>query len=73
MTPDHNCILGPAPEVEGLFYDNGFSGHGLMHAPAAGRIVADLMTSGSTMLVDASALSVRRFAEGREIHEPSVL
>jgi sarcosine oxidase subunit beta len=73
MTPDHHCILGPAPEVEGLFYANGFSGHGVMHAPATGKIVADLVTSGRTTLVDASALSVRRFAEGREIHETAVL
>jgi len=73
MTPDHHCILGPAPEVEGLFYANGFSGHGVMHAPSTGRILADLVLTGSTALIDASALSVRRFAEGREIHETAVL
>jgi sarcosine oxidase subunit beta len=73
MTPDHHCILGEAPEVGGLYYANGFSGHGVMHAPATGRILADLVTSGTTTLVDASALSVRRFAEGREIHETAVL
>jgi sarcosine oxidase subunit beta len=73
MTPDHHCILGPAPEVEGLFYANGFSGHGVMHAPATGRVLADLVMTGGTTLVDAPALSVRRFAEGREIHETAVL
>ncbi len=73
MTPDHHCILGPAPEVEGLYYANGFSGHGVMHAPSTGRILADLVLTGFTTLVDASALSVRRFAEGRAIHETAVL
>jgi sarcosine oxidase subunit beta len=73
VSPDHHAILGPAPEVEGLLYANGFSGHGVMHAPATGKILADLITTGSTDLVDAAALSVRRFAEGREIHESAVL
>jgi sarcosine oxidase subunit beta len=73
MSPDHHCILGPAPEVEGLFYANGFSGHGVMHAPSTGRILADLVLTGTTSIVDAAALSVRRFAEGREIHETAVL
>src|SRR5262245_40840649 len=62
MSPDHHCILGPAPEVEGFFHASGFSGHGVMHAPATGRILADLVTTGTTELLDASALSVRRFA-----------
>ena len=73
MSPDHHCILGPAPEVEGLFYANGFSGHGVMHSPSTGKILADLITKGVTDVVDAAALSVRRFAEGREIHETAVL
>ena len=36
MTPDHHSILGPAPGLEGFFLANGFSGHGVMHAPATG-------------------------------------
>ena len=73
MSPDHHCILGPAPEVEGFFHASGFSGHGVMHAPATGRILADLVTTGATALLDAGALSVRRFAEGRAIHETAIL
>lgn len=73
VSPDHHAILGPAPEVEGLFYANGFSGHGVMHSPATGKIVADLILKGTTDLIDANVLSVRRFAEGREIHETAVL
>lgn len=73
MTPDHHAILGPAPEVEGLYYANGFSGHGVMHSPATGRILADLILTGSTSLIDANVLSVRRFSEGRAIDETAVL
>jgi sarcosine oxidase subunit beta len=42
-TPDANAIIGTVPEMEGLYIACGFSGHGFMHSPAAGRIVADLM------------------------------
>ncbi len=73
MTPDHHPILGAAPGVEGLFFANGFSGHGVMHAPATGKIVADLVLKGSTDLVDAKLLDLARFAEGRMIEETAVL
>jgi sarcosine oxidase, subunit beta len=73
MTPDHHPILGPVPEIEGFFCANGFSGHGVMHAPATGKILADLVVKGETDLIDASLLNLQRFAEGREIHETAVL
>ena len=44
VTPDANPIIGPAGGVDGLFLINGFSGHGFQHSPAAGRILADLIT-----------------------------
>jgi len=40
-TPDYNAILGEAPGMEGLFLACGFSGHGFMHSPAVGRIMAE--------------------------------
>jgi sarcosine oxidase, subunit beta len=73
MTPDHHPILGEVPEVPGFFLANGFSGHGVMHAPATGKILSDLILAGKTELIDASLLSIRRFAEGRMIHETAVL
>ena len=73
MTPDHHPILGPAPGVSGLFLANGFSGHGVMHAPATGKILSDLILHGKTDLVDASLLGLSRFAEGRMIEETAVL
>ncbi len=73
MTPDHHPIFGMAPDVPGFFFANGFSGHGVMHSPATGKITADLVLRGETELIDASLLNLQRFAEGREIHETAVL
>jgi len=73
MTPDHHPILGEAPGMPGFFLANGFSGHGVMHAPATGKILADLVTAGKTELVDVSLLNLSRFAEDRMIEETAVL
>jgi sarcosine oxidase subunit beta len=72
MTPDHHPILGES-DVPGFFFANGFSGHGVMHAPATGKILSDLILTGKTDLIDASLLNFSRFAEGRTIHETAVL
>jgi sarcosine oxidase subunit beta len=73
MSPDHHAILGPAPEVSGLYFANGFSGHGVMHSPATGRILADLIVHGQTQIIDAVDLNVQRFAEDRAIEETAIL
>jgi sarcosine oxidase subunit beta len=73
MTPDHHPILGAVDLVPGFFLANGFSGHGVMHAPATGKILSDLILTGKTELIDASLLNFSRFAEGRTIHETAVL
>jgi sarcosine oxidase subunit beta len=73
MTPDHHPILGESPDVPGVFFANGFSGHGVMHSPATGKILSDLILTGKTDLIDASLLNYARFSEGRMIHETAVL
>ena len=73
MTPDHHPILGETPSMPGFFLANGFSGHGVMHAPATGKILSDLILTGKTDLIDVSLLSLKRFAEGRLIHEMALL
>jgi len=73
MTPDHHPILGPVAEVPGFFLANGFSGHGVMHAPATGKILADLILHQKCDLVDTSLLSLDRYREGRLIEETAVL
>jgi len=73
MTPDHHAIIGAAPDVKGLFFTNGFSGHGVMHSPASGRITADLILHGQSELIDTRLLQLERFAEGRLLEETAVL
>ena len=73
MTPDHHPVIGPVREVPGLFLASGFSGHGVMHSPATGRIVADLITAGRTGLVETETLGLERFAAGRLIEETAIL
>jgi len=73
MTPDHHPILGEAPGMPGFFLANGFSGHGVMHAPATGKILSDLILRGKCDLIDTSLLGLSRFAEGRLIEETAVL
>jgi len=73
VTPDHHAILGPVPGRPGLLLATGFSGHGVMHAPAAGRCVAEMIRRGRSESVDVAALSLERFARGALIHETMVL
>lgn len=60
VTPDANPIIGAAPGVGGLFFINGFSGHGFQHSPAAGRILADVLI-GRDPQFDLSPFSADRF------------
>ncbi len=74
MTPDHHCVLGAVAAVPGYFLANGFSGHGVMHSPATGKILADLILQGKTEVVDdVSVLGLERFAKGELLHETAVL
>jgi sarcosine oxidase, subunit beta len=72
VSPDHHAIIGPAPGVKGLFFANGFSGHGVMHSPASGLITADLIL-GRQSFIDPAPLGIERFAEGRLLEETAVL
>lgn len=73
MTPDHHAIIGRAPGVEGLYLANGFSGHGVMHSPATGRIISELIVHGESRLIDALPLRAERFAEGKLLEEAVML
>jgi sarcosine oxidase subunit beta len=61
MSPDGNPIVGAADGVEGLYLINGFSGHGFQHSPAAGRILADVIT-GRDPRFDLTPFAASRFA-----------
>lgn len=47
LTPDDKPIIGPHPDVPGLLFSAGYSGHGIMAAPASARLLADLVTGRS--------------------------
>jgi len=71
-TPDKHPILGRIASVPGFVSAAGFSGHGLMRAPAAGEAIAELIVDGKTSL-DISALSYDRFMKGELIREHNVI
>jgi sarcosine oxidase subunit beta len=63
VTPDANPIIGPADGVGGFYLINGFSGHGFQHCPAAGRLLADLIT-GRDPEFDLTPFAAERFTSG---------
>jgi glycine/D-amino acid oxidase-like deaminating enzyme len=73
MTPDHNAIIGEHPAVRGFFLANGFSGHGLMMAPATGKAVSDLIRNGASRTIDVSPFRLARFAHGALLHDDAML
>lgn len=73
VTPDAHPILGKAPEVGGFYCINGFSGHGLMHGPACGLLLAEEILDGKAHTLDITSLSLKRFREGKPIQEYNVV
>ncbi|WP_101297798.1 NAD(P)/FAD-dependent oxidoreductase [Halegenticoccus soli] len=62
VTPDHHPIIEET--VPGFVNAVGFSGHGFQHAPATGRIVAELAVEGEASTVDVEPLRSDRFGAG---------
>ncbi|NVK34248.1 MAG: FAD-binding oxidoreductase [Rhodobacteraceae bacterium] len=70
---DHNAFVGRVSGVENFFLALGFSGHGLQQAPAVGRGLAELITTGAYETLDLSSLSPDRLAANRPIIERNVV
>jgi len=61
VTPDANPFIGAVPDRQGFHLIAGFSGHGFQHAPAAGRILADVI-AGRDPRFDLTPFAPDRFA-----------
>jgi len=72
VTPDAHPICGRTP-MDGFWLVADFSGHGFMHGPIAGRLMAEFLIEGAATSVDVSSLGLARFAEGRTIKEQNVI
>ncbi len=72
VTPDAHPIFGRTP-LDGFYVVTGFSGHGFMHGPVAGKLMAELILDGQFRTVDVSMLNLARFGEGRLIREYNVV
>jgi FAD-dependent oxidoreductase domain-containing protein 1 len=70
---DHNAIVGPHPKLSNLWFINGFSGHGMQHAPAAGRGLAELIVFGLYRSLDLSSLGFERILKGRRLVEENII
>jgi sarcosine oxidase, subunit beta len=64
MSPDKHAILGLSPDCPNLYLINGSSGHGVMHAPALGHLLAEIILDGAASTIDTRPLRPSRFAEG---------
>jgi len=60
-TPDEDPILGETEPLQGFINDCGWNGHGVMHAPAAGLALAELIVDGAASSVDITSFHAERF------------
>ena len=67
VSPDNSPLIGPNPGADGWIDACGFSGHGIMHAPATGMAVSEIIADGASTTVDVSAFRHDRFGSGGPI------
>jgi len=71
---DGNPIIGNwAGHLDNFYVIAGFSGHGMMHAPAAGRGLAELMVYGEYRSIDLTRLGYQRVEAGEPYREAGIL
>jgi sarcosine oxidase subunit beta len=73
VSPDAHPILGRIPQVQGLYCIAGFSGHGFMHGPICGLLLAEEILDGAAHTLDISSLYIDRFEQGESIVEYNVV
>ncbi len=70
---DHNALIGPHPACPNLLLCTGFSGHGLQHAPAAGRGIAEWLLHGRYTSLDLSPFSPQRILTRKAFSESAII
>ncbi len=71
---DGNMILGAWPNGAANFYVAcGFSGHGIMHAPAVGLALAELILNGRYTTIDLSRMSYQRVLDDKPYREQGII
>ena len=70
---DHNAIVGAHPDIDNFFVAAGFSGHGMQHAPAIGRGLAERILHGRYTTLDLSPFAFERIGLGQAILERNVI
>src|SRR5450755_1232679 len=71
---DGNMVIGSWPGHLGNFYlACGFSGHGLMHAPAVGRALAELILHDEYQTTDLGRLGYQRITDGQPYRERGII
>ena len=73
VTPDAHPILGRIPTVEGFYVMAGFSGHGFMHGPIAGKLMEEEIVDGKAATVDIDPFRYDRFLVGELNPEYNVI
>ena len=72
VTPDAHPIFGGS-HLKGFTICAGFSGHGFMHGPVAGKLMSEYLLDGEFSTLDVSMLDLARFEEERLIKEYNVV
>ena len=71
---DGNPVIGNwKGSLDNFYVLSGFSGHGMMHAPAAGRAIAELIAHGSFQTIDLQRLGYARIERGEPYPEAGIL
>ncbi len=73
VTPDAHPVIDGLQDPAGFYIAAGFSGHGFMHGPVTGLLMAELILDGRAHSLDIRQLRFSRFAEGDLIREHNVV
>ena len=68
---DDHAIVGPVEAVPGFWVAAGFSGHGFMHSPVVGELIAEWLIDGVPGM-DLGALGIERFEGSTAVPETAV-